>query len=63
MREGVLLRTVVGAAVGAGIFGVLGLYLNATIGAPLFSNPGPVAVLVVIGATIGALVGPLFRRR
>lgn len=51
-----------GAAIGGAAFLVLGLYLNGVTGTGVLAHPGPLAVLVVIGATVGALVAPLFRR-
>lgn len=51
------------AAAGGGVlFALLGLYMNTAIGDPLLSNPGPVAMLAVIGGTVGGLVAPLFTR-
>lgn len=55
--------TLLGAALGAAAFLLVGLYLNGATGYPVLSNPGPVGVLVVIGATVGGLVAPLVRRR
>lgn len=55
--------TLIGAAIGGGAFLLAGLYLNHATGSPALSHPGPVGVLVVIGATVGGLVAPLFRRR
>lgn len=43
---------------GAG-FLFLGLYLNVATDFPPLSNPGPVGVLALIGATVGGLLGPL----
>lgn len=40
----------------------MGLALNREIGQSLWSNLGPVAILAVIGGTVGGLVAPLFRR-
>lgn len=62
MREGLLGNTALGVGIGALAFTLLGLYLNVANGAPVFSNPGPLTVLAVVGGTIGGLVGPLFRR-
>lgn len=56
-------RSLAGFAVGAAVFGGVGLWLNVRIGDPLFSNPGPVAILAVIGGTVAGLVAPMFRRR
>lgn len=60
MRRKLLRRTLIGAGTGAGAFLLLGIYLNVATGAGLLANPGPMAVLVVIGGTVGGLVGPLF---
>lgn len=56
-------RSLIGFAIGAGVFAVMGVILNREIGQPLWANPGPVAILAVIGGTVGGLVAPLFRRR
>lgn len=63
MRPGLLRRTAGGAGAGAFLFLLLGLYLNAASGQPLFSNFGPIGILVVIGGTVGGLVAPLTARR
>lgn len=60
--SGALRRSLVGCAVGALLFIGLGVYLNARIGAGALANPGPVAILAVIGGTVGGLVAPLFAR-
>lgn len=62
MREGLLRNTALGVGIGAAAFTALGLYLNVANGAHLFSHPGPLTVLAVVGGTIGGLVGPLFRK-
>ena len=54
--------SLIGAGIGGGAFLVVGLYLNHATGSSPLSHPGPVGVLVVIGATVGGLVAPLFRR-
>ncbi len=63
MNPVVLRRSLRGLVLGAAIFTALGVILNREIGAPLFSNLGPVGVFALIGGTIGGLVGPLFGRR
>lgn len=63
MRPGLLGRTAAGAGAGAFLFLLLGLYLNAASGQPLFSNFGPIGILAVIGGTVGGLVAPLTARR
>lgn len=58
--------SLVGVAGGGGGFFLLGLYLNTATGFSALDHPGPLAVLAVVGATIGGLVAPLvatFRRR
>lgn len=51
-----------GAAIGGAVFLLLGVYLNRMTGFGAFDHPAPLAVLVVIGATVAGLVAPLFRR-
>ena len=55
--------TWLGFIVGAAIFAVLGMWMNTQIGAPMFSNPGPVGILALIGGTTSGLVSPLLFRR
>lgn len=55
-------RTVLGAVLGWSVFLALGLYMNAAIGAPAFSNWGPLLLFSVIGLTVGGLVAPLVHR-
>lgn len=55
-------RSLLGFGAGALLFGVVGLWLNVRIGAPLLSNPGPVAILAVIGGTVAGLIAPLANR-
>lgn len=62
MEREIVRRSAVGAALGAGLFLLLGFYLNSAIGAGWLDHPGPQAVLAVIGGTVGGLVAPLFRR-
>lgn len=52
-----------GASIGALLFVLLGFYLNSAIGSGLLDHPGPRGFLALIGATVGGLVAPLFRRR
>lgn len=52
-------RTVVGALAGWIVFLLLGFYMNASIGAPVLSNWGPLLLFSVIGLTVGGLVAPL----
>lgn len=51
--------TLAGLVVGGALFLGLGLYLNVVTGFAATDNPGPVAVLGLIGATVGGLVAPL----
>lgn len=53
-------RTVAGVAIGGSLFLGLGLYLNVVTGFGPIDNPGPVAILALIGATVGGLVAPMF---
>ncbi|WP_420439288.1 hypothetical protein [Candidatus Palauibacter sp.] len=55
--------TWIGFVVGAIVFAVLGMWMNTQIGAPMFSNPGPVGILALIGGTTSGLVSPLLLRR
>ncbi|WP_425152688.1 hypothetical protein [Candidatus Palauibacter sp.] len=55
--------TWIGFVVGAIVFAVIGMWMNTQIGAPMFSNPGPVGILALIGGTTSGLVSPLLFRR
>ena len=55
--------TWLGFVVGALVFAVLGMWMNTQIGAPMFSNPGPVGILALIGGTTSGLVSPLLFQR
>ncbi|WP_419940006.1 hypothetical protein [Candidatus Palauibacter sp.] len=55
--------TWLGFVVGAIVFAVLGMWMNTQIGAPMFSNPGPVGILALIGGTTSGLVSPLLLHR
>ena len=48
---------------GAILCAALGMWMNVQIGAPAFSNPGPVGILALIGGTTSGLVSPLLLRR
>lgn len=52
-------RTLAGAVTGWIVFLILGFYMNASIGAPVLSNWGPLLLFSVIGLTVGGLVAPL----
>ena len=55
--------TGLGFVVGAIVFAVLGMWMNTQIPAPMFSNPGPVGILALIGGTTSGLVSPLLSSR
>lgn len=55
-------RSLAGLAGGGVLFLALGLYLNAATGFGLAENLGPLMMLTVVGATVGALVAPLAGR-
>ncbi len=55
--------TWLGFVVGAIVFAALGMWMNTQIDAPMFSNPGPVGILALIGGTTSGLVSPLLFRR
>ena len=52
--------TVIGAAMGGGLFLALSVYRSVASGGPSMSHLNPIGVMTVIGATVGALVGPMF---
>lgn len=52
-------HTLVGLSTGGGLFLLLGVYLNHVTGFAPLDHPGPLAMLALIGATVGGLVGPL----
>jgi len=60
---GLLRITLLGVAVGGTGFTALGVYLNSAIGVGFFANPGPLAMLAVVGATVGGLAAPLLHGR
>ncbi len=45
--------------VGGGLFLALSLYRSFASGGPSLSHLNPIAIMTVIGVTVGALVGPL----
>ena len=51
--------TVIGAAMGGGLFLALSVYRSVASGGPSMSHLNPIGVMTVIGVTVGALVGPL----
>ena len=56
-------RSAIGALLGGAFFLGLGMYMNRAIGAGPLEHLGPLGFTVVVGATIGGLVAPLFRWR
>ena len=52
-------HTLIGFSGGAVLFLGLGIYLNRAAGFSVLEHPGPLAMLVLVGATVGALVAPL----
>ncbi len=51
--------TMIGATVGGGLFLALSVYRSIASGGPSVSHLNPIGVMTVIGATVGALVGPM----
>ncbi len=51
--------TAYGATIGVGLFFALSMYRSIASGGPSMSHLNPIAVMTVIGGTVGALVGPL----
>ncbi len=58
-----LRRSAVGGMLGGLLFVGLAMYMNRANGSALLDDLGPLAFTAAIGATIGGLVAPLFRRR
>ena len=58
-----LRRSAIGVLLGGAFFLGLGMYMNRAIGAGPLEHLGPLGFTVVVGATIGGLVAPLFRWR
>jgi len=59
VESSILRRTLIGAAVGGGLFAAVSIYRSILSPGPLLTYWEPVAVMLVIGATVGGLVGPL----
>ena len=59
MRPTLLRWTLIGAALGAGLFGALSIYRSLASGGPAVQHLNPIAVMTVIGGTVGGLVGPM----
>ncbi len=51
--------TLIGGAVGGGLFFALSMYRSIASGGPSWTHLNPIGVMTVIGATVGALVGPM----
>ncbi len=51
--------TLIGAALGGGLFGALSVYRSVASGGPVLEHLNPIAVLTVIGLTVGGLIGPM----
>ena len=52
--------TLIGGMVGGGLFLALSVYRSIASGGPSWTHLNPIGVMTVIGATVGALVGPMF---
>ena len=52
-------RSLIGAGVGAAVFGAASLYRSLLAEGNLLDYLGPIGMMMVIGATVGGLVGPL----
>ena len=51
--------TLIGAAVGGGLFAALSVYRSLASGGFELHHLNPIAVMTVIGATVGGLIGPM----
>ena len=51
--------TVVGAAWVGGLFAALSIYRSVASGGPALQHLNPIAIMTVIGATVGGLIGPM----
>ncbi|MEE8446754.1 MAG: hypothetical protein V3S52_03785 [Gemmatimonadota bacterium] len=58
-----LRRSALGAMLGGLLFAGLAAYMNRATGTAPLDDLGPLAFTAALGATIGGLVAPLFRRR
>lgn len=58
-RKTPVARTLAGFLAGGVLFLGLGLYMNVATGFAPTDNLGPLAVLALIGATVGGLVAPM----
>lgn len=55
-------RTLIGALIGGGLFLLASLYQSLRAGGTPLRFAAPTAAMVVIGATVGGLLGPLLGR-
>lgn len=62
MSSATVRRTVIGALVGGGVFFLASLYQSLRAGGDPLRFAAPTAAMVVIGATVGGLLGPLLGR-
>ncbi len=51
--------TLLGVAWGGGLFAAVSLYRSLASGGPFLQHLTPIAVMTVIGATVGGLIGPM----
>ncbi len=51
--------TLISGVVGGGLFLALSMYRSIASGGPSWTHLNPIGVMTVIGATVGALVGPM----
>lgn len=59
MNSEAVRRSLVGALVGAVVFGGMSVYRSLLAEGSLFDYLGPIGMMAVIGGTVGGLVGPL----
>ena len=59
MSKSTLRWTIVGVAWGGGLFAALSIYRSLASGGPFLQHLNPIAVMTVIGATVGGLIGPM----
>ncbi len=51
--------TLIGAVGVGGLFAALSVYRSVASGGPAIQHLNPIAVMTVIGATVGGLIGPM----
>ncbi len=59
MSKSTLRWTILGVAWGGGLFAALSIYRSLANGGPFLQHLNPIAVMTVIGATVGGLIGPM----